>query len=381
MNFIQKLANARVNALVNHYGLSQEEAQAKVDNEMKLLNANPSNTGVAGNAGDTLPTAVQLSTIIETAPVGRWSFINALAAGRQPLQSLNNEYPILGDIDAAGGTTEWTTWGFHDWKEATESFNAGKITIVNKGIYASYGISRELAMYSMADLVPIALKRLSESMMLHIATSILNGDTTTGTTNINCNGVAPATAFPRGLKDARVLRNNGLRKLTLAWAEGTTKISIGTPAGSDDIFDAMKVISFGGQPSDYVMIMDNKTYFTYMKDDDFKDYSKNGKSSTISTGALTNIAGIDLFVTDLMPLTTATGVVDASTPANNVKGSIVILKRNTIQHGFFGNIEYDTKHDIQKGYLVESVADFGFENIATKGSRNEAVLLYNIDVS
>lgn len=382
MDFIQLLANARVKALQDTYGYDKDVAQNKVDAEMKLLtNVNPSTTGDAANAGDTIPTAVQLSTLVDTAPTGRWSFVNALTPWRQPLQSLNNEYPILGDVEAAGEGTEWTTGGFHDNKDATEAFDAGRITITPKSIYASYGISRELAMYSMIDLVNIAMKRLAEQTMLNIATSILNGDSANTLTNINCFGEVPTTAFTRGLKDARVSRNNGLRKLTYLGTAGVTKIDIGTPNGADDIFDAMKLISFGGTPSDYMMIMDNKTYWTYMKNDDFKDASKNGQSSTITKGAMTVISGVELFVTDLMPLTDATGVVDAVTPANNTQWSIVICKRNCIQHGYFGSVKYGLKEDIQKGFLVEAIADFGFENICQMKGRNEAILLFNIDVA
>lgn len=382
MTFIQQLANARIAALQERFGMDLETATNKVNAEMNLLtNANPSTTGDAANAGNTIPSTVTLASLVDTAPVGRWSFINALSAGRQPLQSLNNEYPILGDVTAAGEGSEWTSGGFYDNKEATEAFDAGKITITPKSIYASYGISRELAMYSMVDLVNLAMKRLAESTMLNIAVSILNGDSANTTTNINCFGTAPSTAFPRRLKDARATRDNGLRKLTYAGTAGVTKVNIGTPNGADDIFDAMKLISFGGTPSDYVMIMDNKTYWTYMKSDDFKDAAKNGQGSTITSGAITSISGVELFVTDLMPITNANGVVSHTTPASNTQGSIIICKRNCIQHGFFGNVKYGMKEDLEKGYLVEAISDFGFSNISQRMGRNEAVLLYNIDVA
>lgn len=382
MNFIKLLANARIAALQDKYQMDEETATNKVNAEVAMLtNANPSTTGDASNAGDAIPSVITLASIVDTAPDGRWSFVNALSAGRQPLQSLNNEYPILGDVEAAGEGSEWTSGGFYDNKEATEGFDVGKITISPKSIYASYGISRELAMYSMIDLVNLAMKRLAESTMLNIATSILNGDSANTTTNINCFGTAPSTAFARGLKDARATRDNGLRKVAYAGAAGVTKINVGTPNGADDIFDAMKLISFGGTPSDYVMIMDNKTYWTYMKSDDFKDAAKNGQDSTIFKGAITNISGVDLFVTDLMPLTNANGVVSHTTPAGNTQGSIIICKRNCIQHGFFGNVKYGMKEDLEKGYLVEAISDFGFSNISTRMGRNEAVLLYNIDVA
>jgi hypothetical protein len=236
-------------------------------------------------------------------------------------------------------------------------------------------------MYSMVELVPLALRKLNEGIMLNIATSIINGDSSTSTSNINCFGVAPATALPRGVKNAVITRDNGLRKVLVSGSAGVTKISVGTNAGADDFFDALKLMSFGGIPSDFVAIMNTQTYYTYMKNEDFKDAARNGKGSTISTGAMTNIAGIDLFVTDLLLLTDANGRVDATTPANNTKGSIIIIKKNVIQHGFFGQVRFDTKEDIQKGYLVEAVADFGFENISTLNGQTNGVLLYNIDVA
>lgn len=383
MNFIQKLAQARQNALMNTYGMTSAEAQAKVDNELKLLTNAPATTGDASNAGDYIPESVMLSNVVDTSLTTPqlWSFLGALTSGRQPLQSLNNLYPVIGETIAAGGTTEWSTGGFYDGKEPTEEFTAGTITISPVGVYAAYGVSRELAMYSMVDLIPLALRKLNEGIMLNIATSIINGDNRTNTSNINCLGVAPSTALVRGVKNAVITRDGGLRKLLIAGSAGVTKIDVGTPAGADDIFDAMKLLSFGGTPSDFVMIMNTRTYYTYMKSDDFKDASRNGVSSTISTGAMTNIAGIDLFVTDLLPLTASNGNVDATTPANNVKGSIIIMKRNVIQHGFFGSVKFDTKEDIQKGFLVEAVADFGFANISTLNGQTNAVLLHNIDVA
>ncbi len=378
--FIVALQNARANFLKNEMGMTDAEALNRVSSEMEVLKNNPNTTSVATSASELVPTAVQLNTLIETAPAGRWAFLNGLAQGRQSIRSLNNEYPILGDISPANGALEWTTGGLHDNKNAIESLDSGRITIVPKAIYSNYGISRELLQYSMVDLIPIALRRLSEGFLYTTAIGVLNGDSANTATNINTFGTAPATAFPAGLLDPRAYFNNSLRKLAIAGTEGVTKINVGTPNGADDFFDALKVISFGGNPSDYIAIMDNKTYLTYMKNDDFKDYSKNGKASTITTGAMTNIAGIDLFVTDVMPLTDANGVVN-DTPADNTQGSIVITKRNSIQHGFFGNVKFDIREDLQRGVLVEAVADFGFENISYMKDRNETVLLYNIDVA
>lgn len=377
---IAQLQNARANFLQNKLNLDEATAKSMIENEMAVLNNAPNNTGTSTSASELVPTAVQLTSVIETAPAGRVSFLNALAAGKQAIKSLNNEYPILGDIVAANGAAEWTTGAILANKNAIESVDSGRITIVPKKLYSNYGLSDELLQYSMIDLVPMVLKRLAEGLIMSTALWVLHGDSADTTTNINSFGTAPSTALAGGLFNPRAYFDRGLRKLALAGAAGTTKISVGTPNGADDFFDALKVISFGGNPSDYIAIMDNKTYFTYMKNDDFKDYSKNGKASTITTGAMTNIAGIDLFVTDLMPLTDATGVVN-DTPADNTQGSIIITKRNSIQHGFFGNVEFAIVEDLQKGMLIEAKGYFGFENISYMKGRNETVYLYNIDIA
>lgn len=385
---INKLAEFRGKALQNRLGITEAQANEMVQNELLAYQTNNPNTSfTSGSASEMIPTAVMLNDVVETAPKGRWSYINGLIAGKHTLQSKNNEYPIIGDINYANGGTEWQgATGFYSGKEGTESLNSGKVTITPKQLYASYGISRELDQYSMVDLIPLALKRLMESMLFSVAVSVMNGDSDATTANINCKGVLPATFFASngGLLNANVLHNNGLRDSTLAGATGTTKIDVGTPAGADDIFDAMKIISFGGgTPDDYIIVMNNKTYWTYMKHADFKEAYKNWVGSTITTGAISVIAGIELFVTDeiVLPLTGTDGKVDGSTPANNVKGSFMITKRNTIQHGFFGAIDFDVKYDIQKGVLVESVAYFGFDNIATDWGRNEAVYGFNIDIA
>jgi hypothetical protein len=88
-----------------------DEANTKVQNELKLLTNAPATTGDASNAGDYIPESVMLSNVVDTslATPQRWSFLSALIAGRQPLQSYTNVYPVIGETVAAGGTTEWAS--------------------------------------------------------------------------------------------------------------------------------------------------------------------------------------------------------------------------------------------------------------------------------
>ena len=77
MNFIQRLAEARKNALQVAYNLTSAEATAKVENELNLLTNAPANTGAAANAGDYIPESVMLSNVVDTslATPQLWSFL------------------------------------------------------------------------------------------------------------------------------------------------------------------------------------------------------------------------------------------------------------------------------------------------------------------
>lgn len=382
MNFIDKLQNARITYLVNAKWMELENATNLVNTEMQqyYTNANPSNTGDAGNAGDAIPTVVELNSLVETMITGRGAFLNAFAAGKHTLKSETNEYRIMGDVEPALAGAERTT-GALAWQEATDGFNIEKANIVPKKITAKYGISQELLNYSMVKLIPQAQKRIAESIILNMATSVINGDTRTDATNINTFGVAVASSSLRGTtKNAVVQRDNGLRKLCLEGTEGVTKFDLGTVSGSADVRSAIKKLAEFTDISDYVMITNMPTYITYAETDDLKDKSKNGAGSTISSFAYGTIAGVETIVTSLLPMTDATGVVDGVTPANNTKGSFILVRKNAIQHGLFGSVNYGVETQFSEGMLLIGYAYFGFDNISQKAGRNDAVLAYNITV-
>jgi N4-gp56 family major capsid protein len=127
-------------------------------------------------------------------------------------------------------------------------------------------------------------------------------------------------------------------------------------------------------PADKIIIMDQKTYYAMMKQADFKDAAKNGKQSTIYSGAITNIAGSDLFVTDLIPLTGATGKVLVS---GNTKGTIIVCDVTVLQHGSFGEIRSNNEVDFAVSQLLEAAGYWGMNNINGKDSKNFVAVGYN----
>jgi hypothetical protein len=127
--------------------------------------------------------------------------------------------------------------------------------------------------------------------------------------------------------------------------------------------------------------MDVLTYYAYMKQADFKDAAKNGRNSTIYTGAITNIAGSDLFVTDLIPLTDVDGKVSA-TGGDNVCGTIIVCDVTVIQHGSFGEIRTNNEVDFAVSQLLEAAGYWGMNNINDKfAALNFVAVGYNVTLT
>jgi hypothetical protein len=91
----------------------------------------------------------------------------------------------------------------------------------------------------------------------------------------------------------------------------------------------------GANASDLIWLFNHNTYTKALGITEFKDSATNGRSSTIFTGAVTNVLGSDVFSARDFPKTEADGKV-STTPANNVKGGFLLLNKNAIQYGYAG---------------------------------------------
>ena len=149
----------------------------------------------------------------------------------------------------------------------------------------------------------------------------------------------------------------------------------------DDIFDAAGLMRFDSMPSDRVIIMDNRSFYELMQDSGFKDLSINGQESTITTGALASVMGMDLFVTDKMRLTEADGKLSGSTPANNVLGQFIIAERSVMQWGFTGAPRTMVQdHDLLKGFVFQGYVMFGQANINKTGGETAPKIVAGINI-
>lgn len=368
--------------------IKSEWIEVSIEKELNLIwKANEvENQWSDNNVGyDLVPTTVTMQDVVNVMKdkTKLSSFINAFTPWFQWTNLQKNvDMPIVWDIWFARGATEWTTWT-NQTSEPTNTFATSKVSIPQKKLYMSTGISDYLQTFSIVDIIPMLRQMTADSFAHTVADAVLNWDSTATTAgNINSDDQAPATTFAStgGILDRRVLIDDWLRKQPLNWTDWTDKVDIWA-LETTDFFTLISKMRPDTMPSDLVMIMDFQTYYKAMTLSDFKDLSINWRQSTVSTWALTNIAWVDLFITDLMRKTEADGKLSA-TSSNNTKWQIIVAKRNVMQHGFGRTLDTNIEINLEKGILFEATAFYWQANINKKGGETAPSIIcgYNITI-
>lgn len=344
-------------------------------NKAVELNSVANVTTQAGGAKELVPENVMLSSLIDLGNISsNYAFLSALT-GKHTLTAQTQTVPILGRPGKARVLSEMLNSDqIRKAKDGIQKANSDKIKIEAKKIYNSVIMSVELQKYSVVELDAILVSKIKVGMLLSMADSIINGDTETGTGNVNYKGgsVNSITGYE---SEARFVFDNGLRKSAL---KGTkSSIDIGTIEGANDIFKLQGLTTSTSAPGQKIILMDLATYYAFLEKEDFKDAAKNGKNSTIYTGAITNIAGSDLFVTDLLSKAGADGLV-SKTSSENTTGTIIVFDVTAIQHGDFEELFFNTEDDFAIGTLLEAFGFWGFANLQGKDGLNFVSIGYNV---
>lgn len=371
--------NALKNTLKNDAGeVDTDAVMNQLENEYKKaveLNSVANVTKTAGAGKELVPESVMVSSLIDLGKIdSNYTFLSALT-GSHTLTAQTQTVPILGRPGKARVLSEMLDSDqIRKAKEGIQKANSDKIKIEAKKIYNSLIMSVELQKFTVVELDAILVSRIRAGMLLTMADSIINGDTETGTGNVNYKGAA-VTTIAGYETDSRFVFDNGLRKSAL---KGTkTSIDIGTLEGANDVFQLQGLVTSTATPGQKIILMDQATYYALLQKDDFKDAAKNGANSTIYTGAITNIAGSDLFVTDLLAKASATGEV-SKTASENTTGTIIVFDVTAIQHGDFDELLFNTEVDFGIGTLLEAYGFWGFANLQGKDNLNFVAIGYNV---
>lgn len=371
-NALKKMLKNEAGEVDTEAVMNQLEAEY---NKAVELNSVANVTTTAGGAKELVPENVTLNSLIDLGKISpSYAFLSALV-GKHTLTAQTQTVPILGRPGKARVLSEMLSSDqIRKAKSGIQKANSDKIKIEAKKLYNSVIMSVELQKYSVVELDAILVSRIRQGMLLAMADAIINGDMETGTGNVNYKG-ANISGIEGYESDSRFLYDNGLRKSALKWTKSS--IDIGVIEGSNDIFKLQALNTSTSDPAQKIILMDQPTYYAFLEKEDFKDAAKNGKNSTIYTGAITNIAGSDIFVTDLILKAGADGLV-SKTASENTTGTIIVFDVTAIQHGDFDELLYNTEDDFAIGTLLEVFGFWGFANLQGKDELNFVSIGYNV---
>lgn len=204
----------------------------------------------------------------------------------------------------------------------------GKETFSAKKLALRVGWSAEENEDSIIRFAEQARKQADRAMRNAIDHILLNGDTESGTTNINKDGAAP------GAKD-KYLAFNGLLKMALVTGTGL-KVDAGN-AGPSLAAVRQTRFKLGREQApnvdDILLFAHTESYSPLLGLDEFLTMDKVGNQATALRGQLGLIDGMPVLVTAQLLLSAANGKV-SNTPGNNLRGRYVVVYKPNWKVGF-----------------------------------------------
>lgn len=334
----------------NQYDVKQaSEAKAANDSLFQTKANEVIHTGNTGFGAELIQGAITTTDFLDMAPEADpgLSFFQGFH-GRN--MNKTTVVPAIGELGLHSVAAEWTG--------TTSAGPAGQLGIptgrlptnkvqINQAKYRfSVDVSDEESQFSIVNVIPLVQNKIANSAARTILAAFINGDTLLTTANINTSGLAPAAITPTEMPF--YVGGNGLRKAAIA--AGVQSIGALT-------FDKFVGTTFplgmnGVVPQDLAYFVDVGTYNKARVITEFKDRAVNGLASTVINGAISNVAGSDMFINRYVPKSAATGIVDGLTPANNAFGSILAVHKYAIQYGFSGEYNLEIFRIPGEGWRV-----------------------------
>lgn len=373
MDLLNLLADLKKELGQNAAEVEKSLEEAKELQNKRLANSTE-NTSNAGWGKELVPTNTLLSTVMTIAG-NEASFIRALPGFHGYNMGISEKLPIRGALPRARANTEWLS-GAGLIAEGKQRVATGEVTITQKPLIVQVDISKRFANYSIDDLMSYVTQEIARSVEADTEFVILNADATaTATGNINSVDQAAATTF--GADDIRLAYADSLRYHMLS---NSLYEDVGTLEWGHFIAVRQKLGRYATKLSDLLLLMDSVAYHKALTLDEFKKANENGRASTITTGAISNIAGVDMYLPDSYPATTSTGAM-SKTAANNVKGGFMYLYKPAVQYGFGQDLEIDVVKIPGKGFSIIGTYEFGFAIVDKKAGETDNWIYGGINVS
>lgn len=222
------------------------------------------------------------------------------------------------------------------------------------------------------DFDKYVVNKIAQAYRSTLEAYLINGDTQTGTTNINAYGATASTTLPYS-------RHNGLLKAALS----NSATYDGGTLDTGDIRAGRALMDLRGvDPTELVAVMDIATYNKILNLGAVETVEKFGVQATIVSGVLTAIDGMEVLPTSYLVKGDANGRIDGVTASNNTKGRILLVHKPSVHVGFRRELKIepwkDTKND-QVGFTASFRYGQVFPYAASSDGKAQA-LIYNITV-
>ncbi len=251
-------------------------------------------------------------------------------------------------------------------------FGTGVVEVSPKEVSILTAWTDVLSEDSVIDVAPQVNRQIGLKMRETRDQLIINGDTATAAnTNINLGDGTPGT----GIDSPYYLATNGFRKLPLITA----------PAQATDAANTLSISTYRtvlsllpGELRQFrermMFIIDPDTEIASLALPEIATDDVRRTAATITSGMLQNIYGIDVNVNGFMPRTAANGRVSA-TPANNTRGTILLIYAPYWGVAYKRQITFGTQYDLLSG-TTTAVATMRI-GVVARGN-NAAALAYNV---
>lgn len=236
--------------------------------------------------------------------------------------------------------------------------SASKVQLIAKKLALRVGFSTEMMEDSIIPFIPQLRDQALITMQNAIENVLINGDTTNSASNINGNPGAATDKF---------LVFNAMRYLGLIT---NTQVAVNAAGATPTLqmirqarFRLISALnSYALDPARLVIIVDQFTYGQMLNIDELLAWYNNGRNSTVNTGIVPNIDGIDVIPSAQLPLTNSNGVVDGTT-TNNIYGTMIIASKDAWKVGYrrqvTSSLDYLPYYD---SYQLTNTVRIAFKN-------------------
>lgn len=372
-----KFTREMVDRAQKSYGAGSLKLDAEDGKRLLSIKANELNsTAAADDGGDWVPT-LWSSDLWERMRIDN-NIASAFMSVDMP--SASYELPIESDDPTVYSVAESTT---DDTQVLTGSgtftgskVKTDKVTLTAKKLGLQTQFSAEVQEDAIIQFMPQLRNQALRSMQNGIDNVLANADATTGTLNINY-----ADGNTSSVSTAKFLYGGGDGLRHLALVDNTTLVT--NAANASPTLTMLRAARFkltnayAVRPSDLVWFCDVQTWGKLLNIDELLVWMNNGQGSTVNTGVVPTIDGSEVYASEEIGLTNASGFVSA-TGANNTLGQMILAHKPSWKVGYRRRIATDVTYlPYFDSYVLTITVRLAFKNRDT----GCAAVIRNINVS